>query len=167
MESGMGNGTIVTAWDSSRRAWPSRASHHYWWGCPHPPRRQTRGCHDPLSQAILPVHMVGVKLQLNCLPDKSALVARFSTEDSGILEFNEVTIAEPTFCHCSYTLVAHMKISQNYNTAESTVTFQCSLHLCRHSSSTLEQQHILPPSTSCCLWSAATGTVFFCVLSMK
>lgn len=73
-----------------------------------------RGCHDPLK--VRPSSLFtwfGVKLQLNCLPDESVLIARFSREDSGILEFNEVTITEPTFCHCSYTLAGHMKVSQN------------------------------------------------------
>jgi len=72
----MGNRTTITAWESSRRVWPSRASHHYRGGCLLSPRRQMRGCHDPLfGEVILPVHTVGVKLQLNCPPDKSVIVA--------------------------------------------------------------------------------------------
>jgi hypothetical protein len=49
------------------------------------------------SQAILPVHIVWVELELICLPDKSVHVPRFGREDSGILEVNEVIIVEPMF----------------------------------------------------------------------
>lgn len=40
-----------------------------------------------LSQAILPVHIVWVELELNCLPDKLVYIARFGREDFVVLEF--------------------------------------------------------------------------------
>lgn len=39
------------------------------------------------SKAILPVHIIRVKLQLNRLPDKVVHIAWYSLEDPGVLEF--------------------------------------------------------------------------------
>ena len=47
-----------------------------------------------LSQAILPVHIVWVELELNCLPDKLVYIARFGREDFVVLEFCVVVWAE-------------------------------------------------------------------------
>jgi len=44
------------------------------------------------------------------------------------------------------------------NIAEGIDIFQCSLHLCQQSSSTLEQEHVFLHGKSCCPFSTATGT---------
>jgi hypothetical protein len=49
-------------------------------------------------------------------------------------------------------------IEPHYNITEVTVIFQCSIQLCRQSSSTFEQKHAHPPTKNCSPSSAATGT---------
>jgi len=50
------------------------------------------------SQAIIPVHIVKVELQLHCLPDKLFHTAGYNSEDPGVLQFNDMVMAEPKFC---------------------------------------------------------------------
>ena len=60
--------------------------------------------------------------------------------------------------HIVYKLEYENFTALHKNIAESVVTFQCSPHLCQQSSSTFEKQQVLPPSKSCSLSSATTGT---------
>jgi hypothetical protein len=49
------------------------------------------------EEAILPVHIICLELQLDRLPVESVHVAGFGREDLGVLEFNEVILVEPMF----------------------------------------------------------------------
>jgi len=49
-------------------------------------------------------------------------------------------------------------IEVHYNIAEGTVIFHCSIHLCRLSFFTSEQEHSNPPTKSCSPSTAGTGT---------
>jgi hypothetical protein len=50
----------------------------------------------------------------------------------------------------------------HYNIAECIVIFQCGLHLCQQYSSTLGQEHVLPPSKRCSPSSASHWHMAFC-----
>lgn len=52
------------------------------------------------SQAIIPVHIVKVQLQLHCLPDKLFHTAGYNCEDLDVLEFHDMVMTEPKFCQC-------------------------------------------------------------------
>ena len=39
---------------------------------------------------------------MHCLPDKLFHTARYSREDPGVFEFNDMVMVEPIFCHCQF-----------------------------------------------------------------
>ena len=43
-----------------------------------------------------------MELQLHCLPDNLFHIARYSREDPGVYEFNDMVMVEHIFCHCQF-----------------------------------------------------------------
>jgi hypothetical protein len=52
------------------------------------------------DQAILPVHVVGMELHLQCLTDELVHAAGFGGEDFGALELDVTILVEYVHCHC-------------------------------------------------------------------
>jgi hypothetical protein len=96
----LGNGTTNTVWGKSMEVGaPTRAvaTCHYWEGCLLAVRRQKRGFHTHSKSSSLLIF-------LGCSSTSAAslicvYIPRCSRGDLGVLEFYEMVMVEPTFCH--------------------------------------------------------------------
>lgn len=93
---------LLTAWEETKtRALRGavRDSPLLTWQANSPKKTKERFLCPAQSQAILPLHTVGVQLQLISLPGKSFIIAGNSSEDPDVLRFYELVMVEPIFCH--------------------------------------------------------------------
>jgi hypothetical protein len=58
-----------------------------------------RGFHDLLRQNSLSVHIVGMELNLNRLPNNASRVLGFCGEDGGIVKLNAVSQVDAMFSY--------------------------------------------------------------------